>query len=118
MTSEDPGAGRLLPPPPPLASPDPPGSAAWPTGPAYQPAPPTTQAQTNGMAIAALVLGITWLCWVGSILAVVLGHLALRQIAASRGWQQGRGMALAGLILGYCGIALLLIGIIGSATSS
>src|SRR5262245_7006396 len=105
MTSEQPGAG----PPPPAPSLAPPGPPAWSPGAAYQPAPPTAQAQANGMAIASMVLGIVWLCGVGSILAVIFGHLAWRQIARSQGWQQGRGMALAGLILGYCGIALLLI---------
>jgi len=114
MTFEDPGASQP-PPGPPLA---PPGPAPWPSGGADQPAPPTARAQTNPLAIASMVLGIVWLCGLGSILAVVFGHLALRQIARSEGWQQGRGMALAGLILGYCGLALLLIGIVGSATSS
>jgi len=49
---------------------------------------------------------------------VIFGHLALTQIARSEGWEKGRGMALAGLILGYCGVALLLFGIIVSATTS
>jgi len=115
MTSEDPGAGL---PPPPLAPPGGPAAVGWPIDPAYQPAPPTTAAQPNGMAVASLVLGITWVFWVGSILAVVFGHLALGQIARSQGWQRGRGMALAGLILGYCGLALLLVSIVASATSS
>ena len=114
MTFEDPGAGPG-PPGPPIA---PPGPAGWPSGAAYKPAPPTARSRANAMAIASMVLGIVWLCGLGSILAVVFGHVALRQIARSQGWQHGRGMALAGLILGYCGLALLLIGIIGSATSS
>ncbi len=36
-----------------------------------------------------------------SIPAIVFGHVALRQIRASKGKQQGKGMAEAGLILGY-----------------
>lgn len=111
MTTEDPGAGQ-----PPFAPPPP--SPPWVPDPAYQPAPPTATARTNGMAVAALVLGITWLCWVGSLLAVIFGHVALKQIASSSGWQHGRGMALAGLILGYCGLALLVISIVANATSS
>jgi hypothetical protein len=70
------------------------------------------------MAVASLVLGITWVFWVGSILAVVFGHVALGQISRSQGWQRGRGMALAGLILGYCGLALLLVSIVANATAS
>jgi hypothetical protein len=72
--------------------------------------------RTNGLAVAALVLGLAWVFWLGSILAVVFGHVALRQIAAAEGWQHGRGMALSGLILGYGGLALLLVGIVASAS--
>lgn len=66
--------------------------------------------QTNGFAIASLVLGIACMTGVGSILAVVFGHLARRQIRESGG--TGNGMALAGLILGYAGMALLVVGAI------
>jgi hypothetical protein len=66
---------------------------------------------TNGLAIAALVLGILWLYWVGSILAVIFGHIALSQIDHSR--QRGRGLAIAGLVLGYVGLALFLLVIFG-----
>jgi hypothetical protein len=62
------------------------------------------QQGTNGMAIAALVLGIIWVFWLGSLLAVIFGHLALGQI--KRSGQSGHGMALAGLILGYIGLAV------------
>jgi hypothetical protein len=69
---------------------------------------------TNGLAIAALVLGILWLYWVGSILAVVFGHIALSQIHHSR--QGGRGMAIAGLVLGYVGLGILATVILVGAT--
>jgi hypothetical protein len=62
---------------------------------------------TNGLAIAALVLGILWLYWVGSILAVIFGHISLSQIHHTR--QGGRGLAIAGLVLGYVGLALFLM---------
>lgn len=61
---------------------------------------------TNGMAIAALVLGILWLYWIGSILALVFGYVAKRQIDDARGTQQGRGMAGAGIVLGWIGVGL------------
>jgi hypothetical protein len=49
----------------------------------------------------------------GAILAVICGHIALVDIARSRGRFVGRGMALAGLIIGYVIIALgLLFGIL------
>jgi hypothetical protein len=53
------------------------------------------------------VLGILWLYWVGSILAVIFGHIALSQVR--RTGQGGRGLAIAGLVLGYVGLALLLL---------
>jgi hypothetical protein len=53
---------------------------------------------TNGMAVAAMVLGIVGV----SILAVILGHVALHQIR--RTGEDGRGFAIAGLILGYVGV--------------
>jgi hypothetical protein len=57
------------------------------------------------MAIASMVLGIVWAGWIGSILAVVFGHVALKQI--ERTGQGGRGMAVAGLVLGYLGLSIL-----------
>lgn len=93
------------PPPPPYGYGYPPQPQQWP--PAYPPPYPVYAASppVNGLAIAAMVLGILWLYWVGSILAVVFGHIALHQIR-QRG-QGGSGMAIAGLVLGYIGIAVL-----------
>ena len=54
------------------------------------------------MAIASLVLGILWLYWIGSILALVLGYTAKRQIR-ERG-EAGSGMATAGIVLGWIGV--------------
>jgi len=59
----------------------------------------------NGWAVAALVLGILWIFWIGSILAAIFGHIGLGQIR--RRGQSGRGMAIAGVVLGWAGIALL-----------
>jgi hypothetical protein len=78
--------------------------------PQQSPARPTFVRQsssTNGFAIAALVLGIIWIWWLGSVLAVVFGHIALKQIA--RTGQSGRGLAIAGLVLGYLGVAILIV---------
>jgi hypothetical protein len=69
---------------------------------------------TNGFAVASLVLGIIWLAWLGSILAVVFGHVALRQIRESED-QKGRNLAIAGLVLGYVGVVILVIAIIADA---
>jgi hypothetical protein len=68
------------------------------------------QTTTNGLAIAAMVLGIVWVYWVGSILALIFGYIARRQIK-QRG-QNGDGMAIAGIVLGWVGIASLIVIII------
>lgn len=59
---------------------------------------------TNGMAIAALVLSIVWLGGLGSLAAVVLGIVAIRQINASNGAQGGKGLAITGTVIGGIGI--------------
>ena len=56
-------------------------------------------ARTNPLAIASLVSA-----FVLPIAAIVLGHLALGQVA--RSGEQGRGLAIAALVLGYGAIAL------------
>lgn len=68
---------------------------------------------TNGMAIASLVLGILWIYWIGSILALVFGYLARKQIA-ERG-DGGGGLAKAGIILGWIGIGVLVL-VVGGLT--
>jgi hypothetical protein len=70
----------------------------------YAPVAPPTP--TNTLAILALVFGI-----LGSVLAVVFGHIALSQI--TRTGAQGRGLAIAGLILGYLWVVLYLAFFVG-----
>jgi hypothetical protein len=60
--------------------------------------------QTNGLAIASLVLSLLWVVGVGSILAIVFGVVARRQIKRSEGQQTGAGLALAGVVIGIAGI--------------
>lgn len=71
--------------------------------------------QTNGKAIGALVCGIaglvTCLLFLG-IPAVILGNLALAEIDESRGTQDGRQMAIAGRILGWVGVALMILALL------
>ncbi|HXA30758.1 MAG TPA: DUF4190 domain-containing protein [Acidimicrobiales bacterium] len=85
--------------PPPVAPP--PGGYAYPPG-GYQPGLPS--AKYSGLAIASLVLSIIWLGGIGAILAVIFAIIALRQIAASQGRLKGRGLSIAGLIVGIIGI--------------
>ncbi|MDQ2706417.1 MAG: DUF4190 domain-containing protein [Actinomycetota bacterium] len=74
-------------------------------GQAWAPAPPT-----NGLAVASLILGIVGLClgffvvpFIGAVPALICGYLGRKQIR-ERG-DAGDGMALAGIILGWIGVA-------------
>jgi hypothetical protein len=73
------------------------------------PAPYPGQGATNGSAIASLVCGLIGMLafFPAAIAAVVCGHVARRQIA--RTGERGAGMALAGLILGYLGVAITVL---------
>ena len=76
---------------------------------AYYPYP--VQRPTNGLAVAALVCGIAqFAVGVTFIPAIICGHMARRQIRLTG--EGGDGMALAGLILGYIGGALLIGGVV------
>jgi hypothetical protein len=79
----------------------------------YSPyAPPQT---TNGLAIASLVLGIIWVYWIASVLAIIFGFIAIGQINQSGGRQGGKGLATAGIICAFAWIAILVIAIIAVA---
>ncbi len=81
--------------------------------PVYAPVPaPAAHAATNGLAIASLVLGILWIWWIGSVLALIFGYVAKAQIDKSNGAESGRGLAIAGIVLGWIGIATLLLVIV------
>jgi uncharacterized membrane protein YdbT with pleckstrin-like domain len=90
------------PPDPPEPPPAPP-SAQW-----AQPAAPVQRATTSGLAVAALVTGLFFWCFlVPGIVGIVLGFIALEQIADAQGRVKGRGMAIAGIVLGYVGIGIV-----------
>ncbi|MEU6842593.1 DUF1707 and DUF4190 domain-containing protein [Streptomyces sp. NPDC046716] len=77
---------------------------------------------TNGKAIGSLVCGLgTFACGgLTAIPAVILGHMARGEIRRTQ--QQGDGLAVGGIVLGWLWIAgwafLLLIIMIGVASSS
>jgi hypothetical protein len=85
--------------------------------PSVRPAFVRPERRTNGWAIASAVSAVLWMWWLGSIAAVVMGHVALRQINRSGGRQGGRGVALAGLGLGYLGLLTLALVMFGFALS-
>lgn len=72
------------------------------TGPGTEDKPQLTR--TSGLAIASLVFAL--LEPFGSIPAIICGHLALRKIE-KESVLKGRGLALAGLIVGYTALGLI-----------
>ena len=66
------------------------------------PAPPPPG--TDGMAIAGFVLGLLGFVGISAILGIVFGAVALGRIR--RTYQQGKGLAIAGIVLGSCWLAL------------
>lgn len=90
----------------------------WWDGVQWVPVAPAPVPQGNdGKAIASLVCGIVWVCGLASVPAVVLGHLSRRD--AKRAGREPSGLSLAGLILGYVGLAgavvLIALGALGFA---
>ena len=83
--------------------------------PAYPYGPPPPVARTNGLAIASMVLGILWLYWIGSILALIFGYQAKAQIDRSGGRETGRGMAVAGIVLGWVGVGTIVLSLLAVA---
>ncbi|GAA1126416.1 DUF4190 domain-containing protein [Citricoccus alkalitolerans] len=69
-------------------------------------------AQPTGLAVASMVLGIVGVVtggflFVPQILAVILGHLSLHRD------RQGRGFAIAGLVMGYLMTGFTLLAVLG-----
>ncbi len=87
---------------PPGYPPPPPGGYGYPPPPGY----PPPMVGTNGFAVASLVCSLFgWVClFIGAFLGIIFGFVALSQI--KRTGQKGRGMAIAGIVIG----AVVLVG--------
>ncbi len=72
------------------------------------------QAETSGKAIGSLVCGLLFFFPPSAILAVIMGHLSLSEIRRSAGRLGGRGVAIAGLVLGYAGLSFIPVLIIAA----
>lgn len=70
--------------------------------------PPTSSMAT--VSLIAGILGLTIFPFIGSIVAVITASMAKKEILASRGALSGEGLAKAGGILGWIGIALGVLG--------
>lgn len=75
---------------------------------------PSPAQPTSSMAILSLIagiLGITFFPIVGSIIAVITGPMARKEIRESGGALGGEGLATAGMVLGWVGIGLTVLGL-------
>lgn len=64
----------------------------------------------NVLALVSMICGIAGLIilpFLASVAAIVMGHIAVSQLKRSQ--EQGKGMAITGLVLGYSGIGLWLV---------
>ena len=71
--------------------------------------------RTSGLAVASLVSGIVGLSMVpllGSILALILGYMARREIRDRPNELTGDGLALAGIVLGWISVGLAVLGLL------
>ena len=88
--------------------------------------PYASQPRSNGVAVAALVIGILALvsgfipflgilfASVLGIIAVIAGIVGLRRAKARAG--EGRGMSIAGLVMGALGVILAVLQVVGIAS--
>lgn len=77
--------------------------------------PYASPAPTNGMAIASLasgIAGVTIVPLVGSIAALICGYKARRQLALAGQSERGGTLATVGIVLGWLGTALAILGIV------
>jgi Domain of unknown function (DUF4190) len=109
--SAAPGYGGAVPPTQP-----PHGAAPYSTTPYYAPGTPYAPygqgapSKTNGLAIAALVCGIAgFILFIPAVLGIIFGFIARAQIKNSNRTQKGEGMALAGIIVGFAWLAVLVL---------
>lgn len=82
---------------------------------AYQPYQPHHPAPTDPFAVVSLIFGILWIFWVGSLVAVICGHIALHRMGQRP--MQGQGLAYAGITLGYIGVGTFMLMLMGAAVA-
>ena len=71
--------------------------------------------RTSTMAIISLIAGIlgwTLLPFIGSVAAIITGHMARGEIKRGNGQIEGDGLAIGGLVLGYAVVALTVLSIL------
>lgn len=71
--------------------------------------------RTSTLAVISLVAGIlgwTLLPFLGSLGAIITGHMARSEIRRAAGTVDGDGLAIAGLVLGWGSVVVTMIGIL------
>lgn len=71
--------------------------------------------RTSSLAVVSLVAGLlgwTLAPWIGSIVAIVTGHMARSEIRRDPEGVEGDGLAIAGLVLGWLMIGLSVLTIL------
>jgi type IV pilus assembly protein PilA len=68
---------------------------------------PAAPAETSVKAVVSLVCGLFLFVFPLSVVAIIFGHLSLSEIRKSAGRLKGGGLAMAGLVLGYLGVAAI-----------
>ncbi len=66
--------------------------------------PPMGPSESSGKAVASLICGFFAWIFPAAVAAIILGHVSLSEIGRSAGRLRGRGMAIAGLVMGYAGL--------------
>ncbi len=75
----------------------------------------STQSRVSRLALVSLICGVVWALGIGSVLAVIFGHLALYRLR--RTGRPGRRVAMIGLVLGYLGIVVTILLLLGGSVS-
>ncbi len=83
--------------------------------PGYPTPQPPPARQTSGLAVVSLVMGIlSWLLLpiLGSLTAIITGHMARSEIRRQPERMDGDGLAIAGLVLGYAQLIVSLLALL------
>jgi hypothetical protein len=87
------------------------GSPGVPSAGAVASGPP----ETSGKAITSLICSLLFFIPLAFIAAIVFGHMGLSEIKKSTGRLKGKGLAIAGLVLGYVWVVFISIILIVAA---
>ena len=77
------------------------------SGIAYRSEPNSTSAL---ISLISGILGLTLLPIIGSIVALIVGYMAKKEIRESNGTVGGEGLATTGIVLGWIGVGLTVVG--------